>query len=195
MILLAIYLATALVAGEFEWGTVRTVHLTSRRGLTMAVRIGVVVGLIAVVTAIGLAFAAIIPFLLSVDGRPLQDFAQPVPGLLSDVGIRLMVVLPFISIPAFMAVLGRSTAFAFMFTLLFFVADVAMTGAPFWPNSPVPWVPALTVTGSISRLLGGDQSPLAVIAPSWASVLALAGWAIVPAAAAVALFRRLDLNE
>ena len=86
MILLAIYLATALVAGEFEWGTVRTIHLTSRRGLTMAVRIGVVVGLIAVVTAIGLAFAAIIPFLLSVEGQPLQAYAAPVPDLSREIG-------------------------------------------------------------------------------------------------------------
>jgi ABC-2 family transporter protein len=195
MILLAIYLATALIAGEFEWGTVRTIHLTSRRGWTMAVRIGVVVGLIAVVTAVGLAFAAIIPFLLSFEGRPIQDLARPVPGLVSDVGIRLMVVLPFISIPAFMAVLGRSTAFAFIFTLLFIVFDLALTGAPFWPSSPTPWAPALTVTGSINRLLSEDRSPLAAIAPSWASVLALLGWALVPAAGAIARFRRLDLNE
>ena len=86
--LLAIYLAIALVAAEFEWGTVRTLHLTSSRGRTLAVRIGVVTGLVALATALGLVLAAIIPFLLSVEGRPLQDYAQPVQGLLSEVGIK-----------------------------------------------------------------------------------------------------------
>lgn len=60
VILLAIYLATALVAGEFEWGTVRTVHLTSNRGRTLALRVGVLVGLVGMVMVIGLLFAAIL---------------------------------------------------------------------------------------------------------------------------------------
>ena len=189
LILLAIYLAAALVAGEFEWGTVRTIHLTSSRGRTMAVRIGVVVGLIAVATAIALVLAAIIPFLLSVEGQPLQAYAAPVPGLFSDIGVRLMVVLPFITIPALMAVLGRSTGFAFVLTVLFFVLDLAVTGAPIWPTSPATWLPAVTVSGSTARLLGGEGSTLASLAPSWVSVLALAAWAIVPAVVAIARFR------
>lgn len=195
IILLAIYLTTALVAGEFEWGTVRTVHLTSSRGGTLAVRVGVVVGLMAVVVAIGLLFGAILPFLLSVEGRPLQDYAAPVPDLLSDLAIRLTVVLPFIAIPVLMAILARAIAPAFLLTLLFFVADLAVTGAPFWPSSPVPWVPALTISGSISRLLGGPDTPLASVAPVWASFGALIAWAVVPVMLAIARFRRLDLNE
>ena len=145
--------------------------------------------------AVGLVLAAIIPFLLSVEGRPLQDYAAPVPGLFPDIGIRLVAVLPFIAIPAFMAVVARSTGLAFLLTILFFVADLAVTGTPFWPTSPVPWVPAVTVSGSLTRLLGETGTSLAAIAPSWVSVVALLGWAIVPAALAVARFRRLDLNE
>jgi hypothetical protein len=53
----------------------------------------------------------------------------------------------------------------------------------------------VTVSGSTARLLGGEGSTLASLAPSWVSVLALAAWAIVPAALAIARFRRLDLNE
>ena len=117
--------AIALVAAEFEWGTVRTLHLTSSRGRTLAVRAGVVVGLVAIATALGLVLAAIIPFLLSVEGRPLQDYAQPVPGLLSEVGVRILAVLPFISIPILIAVLTRSMSLAFLLTVLFFVADLA----------------------------------------------------------------------
>ncbi|MEO8438529.1 MAG: hypothetical protein ABI562_08700 [Chloroflexota bacterium] len=195
LVFLAIYLSVALVAGEFEWGTVRTLHLTSRRGATLAVRIGVVTGLIAVATAIGLVVASIIPFLLSVEGRPLQDRAGPVPGLIADVGIRMLAVVPFITIPALLAVLGRSTGLAFVFTLLFLVGDLAVTGAPIWETSPVPWLPALTLTGSISRLFAGDATPLAAVAPAWLSVLALLAWAILPAVAAIARFRRLDINE
>jgi ABC-type transport system involved in multi-copper enzyme maturation permease subunit len=195
VILLAIYLAAALIAGEFEWGTVRTVHLTSSRGRTMAVRVGVVVALIAVATAIGLVLAAIMPFLLSVQGRPLQEYAAPVPNFLSDLAVRLIAVLPFVAVPAFLAVVARSTGLAFLLTLLFFLLDLAVTGAPLWPSSPVPWVPALTVSGSLTRLLGANDSSLALIAPSWVSVVALLGWAVVPALLAVFLFRRLDLNE
>ena len=143
--LLAIYLAIALVAAEFEWGTVRTLHLTSSRGRTLAVRTGVVVGMVAVATALGLVLAAIIPFLLSVEGRPLQDYAEPVPGLLSEVGVRILAVLPFVSIPILIAVLTRSMSLAFLLTVLFFVADLALTGsAQFWQASPLPWVPAVT---------------------------------------------------
>ena len=196
MILLGIYLAAALVAGEFEWGTVRTIHLTSRRGATLAVRIAVVVGLVAVATALGLVAAAIIPFLLSVEGRSLQDYAQPVPGLLSDVGIRLVFIVPFIAITSFMAVLTRSTSLAFLLTLLFFVLDGLVTSmAAMWESTPVAWLPTVTVLGSIQRLLDEPGSPLATLAPAWVSVAALLTWAIVPAAGAVALFRQLDLNE
>ena len=195
MILLAIYLSTALIAGEFEWGTVRTLHLTSNRGRTLAVRVGIVVGLMAVVVVIGLVSAAIIPFLLSVDGRPLQDVAAPVPDLFTEVGSRLVGILPFIAIPAFMAVLARSTGLTFLLTMLFFIADLAVTGAPFWATSPVPWVPALTVSGSIARFVGGSDARSAALAPVWASFGALIAWFVVPVLAAITKFKRIDLNE
>ena len=108
LILLAIYLATALVAGEFEWGTVRTIHLTSRRGRTLAVRVGVVIGLMAVVAATGLLFAAILPFLLSFEGKSIQSYATPVPDLATAIAGRLTVVLPFIAVPVLMAIVARS---------------------------------------------------------------------------------------
>jgi ABC-type transport system involved in multi-copper enzyme maturation permease subunit len=195
--LLAVYLGIGLVAAEFEWGTVRTIHLTSSRGRTLAVRAAVVVGLVAVVTALGLVLAALIPFLLSVEGRPLQDYAQPVPGLLSEVGVRIVAVLPFVSIPILIAVLARSMSFAFLLTLLFFVADLAVTGAAqFWQASPLPWVPTVTVTGSISRLLlGADDQFLASLAPASVSVVALLAWSILPLVAAIARFRRIDIND
>lgn len=195
IILLAIYLATALVAGEFEWGTVRTVHLTSSRARTLAVRVGVIVGLIGLVFAIGLLFGAILPFFLSVEGRPLQAFAGPIPDLLPQVATRLLIVLPFVAVPVLMAVLGRSTGLAFLLTLLVVGADAAITGAPFWPASAAPWVPALTITGATTRLISGPESQLASIAPAWVSIGALVAWAIVPVLAAIARFRRLDLNE
>lgn len=195
VVLLAIYLVAALVAGEFEWGTVRTLHLTSSRGRTLGVRLAVVIGLIGLVIAVGLLLAAVIPFLLTFQGRPLQDFAAPVPNLLTDVGIRLLIVLPFIAISFLMAILARSIGFAFLLTVLFFAADLAFTGAPFWSTSPMPWLPALTISGSISRLLGSPDNPLASVAPASASIGALAAWAIVPALAAIARFRRMDLNE
>jgi ABC-2 family transporter protein len=195
MVLLALYLATALVAGEFEWGTVRTLHLTSSRGRTLAVRILVVAGLIGVVVSVGLVFAAILPFLLSVEGRPLQDFAAPVPDLWPQVATRLLILLPSIAIPAFMAVLARSTGAAFLLTVLLFFADVAITGAPVWVGTPASWVPAVTVTGATTRLLAGPDSQLAPIAPSWVSIVALVLWAVVPVVVAIARFRRLDLNE
>jgi len=195
VILLAIYLATALVGGEFEWGTVRTIHLTSSRGRTLAVRIGVVVGMLAVVMAIALIGATLIPFLLSFEGKPLQEFAAPVPDLGSGMVFRLVAVLPFIAIPVLMAVLARSISVGFLLVLLVFAADVAITAAPFWTVSPTPWVPALTVSGSISRLLGGPDSTLASLAPVAASFGALVAWAVLPVVAAIARFRRLDLNE
>ncbi len=195
MILLAVYLATTLVAGEFEWGTVRTIHLTSSRRRTLAVRVGLIVGLVAVSTAAGLLLAAIIPFFLSFEGRALQDYAAPVPGLAPEVGIRLLAVVPFVAIPVLLAVLARSIALAFLLFLLFVVFDFGVTGMWFWPSSPVPWVPATTVTGSIGRLLGGEGSSLASVAPSWVAVVALLAWSIVPVLAALFRFRRLDITE
>ena len=195
LILLAIYFSMALVAGEFEWGTVRTVHLTSSRGRTLAVRVAVLVGLIGLVMAIGLVFAAILPFLLSFEGAPLQQFATPVPDLGAAIAIRLVIVLPFIAIPVLIAVLARSTSLSFLLVILFFVADLAVTGAPFWSGSPVPWIPALTVSGSIARLLGAPDAPLALLVPAGASLAALLAWAVLPSVAAISQFRRMDLNE
>lgn len=94
-----------------------------------------------------------------------------------------------------MAVLARSTGFAFLLILLFFAADLAATAAPFWSVSPVPWIPALTVSGSISRILGAPDAPLALLAPAGVSTAALLAWAVLPVAAAIFRFRRLDLNE
>jgi hypothetical protein len=195
VVLLSIYLATALVAGEFEWGTVRTMHLTSSRGRTLAVRVGVVGIMIGLVIGIGLLLAAIIPFLLSVEGAPLQRYAAPVPEFWAELANRIAVLLPFIAIPVLMAVVARSIGAAFLLTLLFFVADLAITGAPIWPTSPAPWVPAVTVSGSVSRLMGGDDSMQALVAPAAVSFGALLAWAVVPTAAAIAWFRRIDLNE
>ena len=94
-----------------------------------------------------------------------------------------------------MAVLARSTSLAFLLVVLFFAVDLAVTAAPFWPASPIPWIPALTVSGSISRLLGAPDAPLALLAPVGVSMAALLAWAVLPVAAAIFLFRRLDLNE
>ena len=195
VVLLAIYLGAALVGGEFEWGTVRTVHLTSSRGATLATRIGAVVGLIALVIGIGLTFGAVLPFLLSFEGTPLQQYAAPVPDLWAGIATRLLVVLPFIAIPVLAAILARAIGFAFLLTLLFFAADLAVTGAPFWSTSPTPWMPALTVSGSISRLFGGPDVPLASVAPIGVSVVALLAWTVVPIVVAVVRFQRLDINE
>ena len=195
VIFLAIYLATALVAGEFEWGTVRTIHLTSRRRAALAVRIALVIGLVVLVIAVGLVLGAILPFLLAADGKSLQSYAGPAPDLVSGLALRVAAVVPFVAIPALMAVLTRGIGLAFLLTLLLFVADVAITGAPLWPDTPLSWVPAVTATGSISRLLGGDQSPISALAPASVSVVALLAWTFVPIVAAIAWFRRMDLNE
>jgi len=195
VVLLSIYLATALVAGEFEWGTVRTVHLTASRGRTLAVRVGVVVGLIAVAVGIALLLGAIVPFFLQVEGVPLQQYAAPIPDFWAGMASRLAVQLPFIAVPVLMAVIARSIGFAFLLTLLFFVADIAITGAPFWSSSPAPWVPAVTASGSISRLLGGPDTPIAALAPVAVSFAAVLAWAVVPVLVAIARFRRIDLDE
>jgi ABC-type transport system involved in multi-copper enzyme maturation permease subunit len=195
VILFAVYLAMALVAGEFEWGTVRTLHLASSRGRTLAVRLGVLVGLIGVAMVIGLLFAAILPFSLSFEGAPLQQFAAPVPDLWFGIVVRLAAPLPFIALPVMIAVLARSGVLVFLLTLLFVAGDLAVTAAPFWSMSPTPWVPALTISGSIVRLLGAPDAPLALLAPSGASFVALLAWGVLPAAGAIARFRRMDLTE
>ena len=195
LVLLSIYVGTALVGGEFEWGTVRTIHLLARRLATMAVRVAFVVGLVAIAAAIALVLGSILPFVLVADGRPLQEYAQPVPDLPGRAVGRLITVLPFIAVPILMAVLARASGLAFLLTLLVFVADVAITGMPIWSSSPVPWLPALTITGSVGRLLGGEQSALASLVPAGVSVAAVLAWFILPVTAALAWFRRIDLND
>lgn len=195
LILLAVYCATALVAGEFEWGTVRTVHLTSSRWRTLAVRVGVVVGLVAVATALALLLAAIIPLFLTAEGRPLQQYAVPVADLWGTIASRLLIVLPFIAIPVLMAVLTGSTGLAFLLTLLLLLGDAAVTGAPFWTGSPAPWLPALTLTGSITRVVAGPDTPLTQVAPGWVTIVSLIAWSIIPIVLAVLRFRRVDINE
>ncbi len=194
-ILLAVYLAAAMVAGEFEWATVRTLHLTSPRDRTLAVRVGVVTGLVMLTLAVSVILAAAIPFFLSVEGALLQGYARPVPDLATSIATRMLIVLPFISLPVLMAILARSTGLAFLLTVLFFVADAAVTGAPFWGASPFPWAPAITVSGATARLLGDSASPLAQAAPAWLSFCALVGWAIMPVVAAIHRFHHVDLNE
>jgi hypothetical protein len=195
VMLLAVYFATALVAGEFEWGTVRTIHLTSSRVATMTVRILFVVLLVAIVVVLALLLYAVLPFLLTFDGRPLQEFAGPVPDLATTLASQSATVLPFIALPVLLSVLSRSSSIAFLLTLLLFVADLAVAGAPFWAGSAVPWVPALTISGSVGRLIGGDSTQFASLVPVGVSLAAVVAWGVLPLVAAIAWFRRIDLNE
>jgi hypothetical protein len=195
VILLAVYFATALVAGEFEWGTVRTVHLTSSRVAAMAVRILFIVLLVAIVVGVALLLFSILPFLLSFEGKPLQEFAAPVPDLATTLGSQVVTVFPFIAIPVLLSVLARSSSIAFLLTLLLFVADLAIAGAPIWAGSGVPWVPALTISGSVGRMIGGEATQFATLVPVGVSLAAVLAWSAFPAVAAVAWFRRADLNE
>jgi hypothetical protein len=195
VILLAVYFGTALVAGEFEWGTVRTMHLTSSRVAAMTIRILFVVLLVAIVVGFALVLLAVLPFLLSFEGRSLQEFAGPVPDLATTLGSQLATVLPFIAIPVLLSVLARSTGLAFLLTLLLFVADLAVAGAPIWPGSPIPWVPALTISGSVGRMIGGENTQFASLVPVGVSLAAVLAWGVLPIVAAIAWFRRADLNE
>ena len=94
-----------------------------------------------------------------------------------------------------MSILARAIGLAFLLTMLFFVLDVAVTGAPFWSSSPLSWIPAVTITGSITRLLSGPDSPLASLAPMSVSHAALLAWGILPIGLAIARFQRVDINE
>lgn len=192
--LLAVYLAVALTAGEFEWGTVRTLHLTSSRGRTLATRFLVIVGLVGIALLLALAFGAVLPFLMSVEGAPLQASAVATPDLLAQLLLRCAILLPFVAIPALLAVLTRSMSLAFLLTLLVFAADLALASTPFWTTSPIPWLPAVTISGSINRLLS-PGSDIARLVPASVSVVALLTWGLLPMLLAIARFRRLDLNE
>jgi hypothetical protein len=99
-----------------------------------------------------------------------------------------------VAIPVLMAVVARSIGFAFLLVLLFFAADLAVTGASFWSTSSLPWVPAMTVSGSISRLLGSPDGPMTWV-PAGVSLGALLAWGIGPVLVAIGRFRRLDLDE
>ena len=195
VILVGLYLAIALTAGEFEWGTVRTIHLTASRSAVLAVRIGLIAGMVLLTLAIGLVIATIAPFLMSIDGTPLQHFAAPVPDLGPALALRVLCILPFVSVPILVSIVTRSTGLALLLTVLILVVDVALTETPFWEGGPIPWLPGTTMTGSITRLLSGEGTSLATSTPAWLSVIALIGWAVLPLLAAVFLFRRLDLTE
>ncbi|MGH2512298.1 MAG: hypothetical protein ACRDGQ_06395 [Candidatus Limnocylindrales bacterium] len=195
VILFGLYLAIALTAGEFEWGTVRTIHLTVDRTAALTVRIGLITGLVLLTLAVGIFIGTIAPFLMSIDGTPLQHFAAPVPDLGPALAARVLCILPFVSIPFLASVLTRSTGLAVLLTVLILVVDVAVTETPFWAGSPIPWLPDVTITGSITRLLSGDGSPFAQLGPAWLAVGALIGWSVLPVVAAIARFRRLDLTE
>ncbi|HEY7828331.1 MAG TPA: hypothetical protein VIB99_08860 [Candidatus Limnocylindrales bacterium] len=195
VILIGLYLAIALTASEFEWGTIRSIHLIAGRSAVLAVRIGLIFGLVLLTLAVSLIFGTIAPFFMSIDGTPLQHFAAPVADLGPALALRVLCILPFISMPILISVVARSTGLALLMTVLFLVVDVALTATPFWQESPVPWLPGTLISGSISRLLGSDQSVLAAFTPAWLAVVALIGWSILPLAAALLVIRRLDLNE
>ena len=193
VILFGIYSAIALVAGEFEWGTIRSVHLTASRAAVLAARVAVILGLVAFTLVAALVLGAVLPFLLAVDGRPLQEFAGPVRDLWPRIGLGFLTVLPFIALPVLVSVITRSTSLAFLFTLLALVVDLMITGIPLWRDSALTWVPTITITGSIARLLSGENGAFASV-PGVVPLIALAFWSVVPGFAAVWLIRRLDLE-
>lgn len=195
LVLLAIYLSTALVAGEFEWGTMRTVHLTSSRGRTLGVRVVFIAGPMGVAVVVALVLGAVMPFFLSVEGASLQAFARPVSDLAPQVAARMAVILPFIGIPVLMAILSRSTGLAFVLTLLFFFADLMVTALPLWRDSLLGWLPSMTVTGSISRVMGAGDPSMPGLVPAWVSFVAMIGWAAAAVVLAIARLQHTDLND
>ena len=176
LILLAIYLATALVAGEFEWGTVRTMHPDVEprghvRGPDRArgrLRPRCV--------AVGLILGAILPFLLSADGKPLQSYAvgPSDPDLVS--GVASSASPPSCHSHRFRRswpCLARGIGLAFLLTLLLFAADVAITVCRSWPDSPLSWIPRSPPRARSRGSWAATASPLAAVAPASLSSSAL----------------------
>jgi hypothetical protein len=190
VIFLAIYLGTALVAViEGHRADDASSPPAPRRWRPDRARDGTRV----LVVAVGVVLSPVLPFYLG-RRKAAAVVHRARPGSRVGRGVRVAAVLPFRHDPC---AHGRwlGIGLAFLLTLLLFAGDVAITGAPVWPDSPLPWVPAVTATGSISRMLGGEASPLAAVAPASVSFVALLAWILVPILAAIAWFRRIDLNE
>ena len=134
-------------------------------------------------------------FVLPGEGTSLQGLARPESYLTPQVDARMAVILDFIGIPVWMAILSRSTGLAFVLTLLFFFADLMVSGLPLWRDSLLGWLPSMTVTGSISRVMGAGDPSMPGLVPAWVSFVAMIGWAAAAVVLAIARLQHTDLND
>ena len=192
-------ITAAWLGTEFQWGTVRQLALIRPdRWRVVASRSIVCAVLSAVLVALIVVLGAVLPVIVPLTGSGHAPAA-----------VQWVTVLGVIGVALTFTALTRSSSLGIVFSVVFFIADSALSGNPFWLSSEVLlWVPRLMLGERLRALLTDVQAafgpadpngfvppvtPLTISAPL--GLVIIVGWLVVLAILPCLIVRRSDIRE
>ena len=215
LVLFATILLTATTLGdEFGWATIRVALLASSdRRRFLAVRLAVIIVLVAVIVAVLLALGALLPVVVGALGTHLPAPAGLDAGALAVLVVGLLVCAVAVTgFAALATLLVRSSALTLVAVLVYGIVEAAILSAllqipALQASGDFGWIPnAFPIRGFVtfvdSAMNGAGRLmsfPGEVVDRSlqdaWVPLIALAIWAVVFLALAFRRFGRMDIVE
>lgn len=151
----AVAMAAATIAGEYGWGTIRTLlPRTAGRSAFLAAK-GVSLGLfVALIVVLGflaaMAGSALATAMRSLDGSLGSGFAADALGSLVK---TMLAILPYCALAFLVALWTRSAAAGIAVPVIAFYAEVLLTPL-FASTAALDWLPSALIYNNITVLLG-----------------------------------------
>ena len=199
--------ALATIGGEFSWGTVRSSLLAgTSRTQFLAARFATLGVLAVLMLAIVFAIGALFPLILAVTGERLPVTPSvSLTGVLADYAARLLGILAYTSLGALLAVATRSMAAGALLGMAYLLTEAIGLGSAMWSTGPAGWIQNLSLGGSTQALIEAARRAAGELTlvdelrkpfvPPLVSLVVVTLWVALPAVAAVASFRRMDITE
>jgi hypothetical protein len=197
------YIAAATTGGDFVWGTVRTSLLAGRSRFTFVMaRLGFLFVLAAVVLALAVGAAVVLPLVLSSGSRPVRGTAVLLGMGAGGLGLAL-----YASAGVTAAILLRDRAAPLLAGAAVIVLQTVVSGLPIWASSPVlEWVPRLLPANALGSLFAHSEQSVGILTrpdllPSylqipWPIAIAIsAGWVVAFVVTGVIVFARADITS
>ncbi|MFI5225360.1 MAG: hypothetical protein ACHQ3P_01655 [Candidatus Limnocylindrales bacterium] len=199
------------IGAEFPWGTIRTALLArSDRAAFLVSRLAwfaaIGAGMVAVLVLVG----AIMPTILRALGEsPTAPISVETVDLVAVVASRLVLVGFTISLGAFLTLITRNAALAFLIALVVVLADLIVAGNDALHHSDalaavarsMPVTSLIALLDQTSTMAQGGEPPPAdpnyIVAtfPLWLSFAVPLAWTLLAGGAAIAIIRRADISE
>jgi len=207
--LVAFFLTATSIGAEYAWGTIRTALLArSDRGRFISSRIVSILAICLVLVGLLFVVGAIMPLVLTALGEH-QTADPPIqPDLAPYLASRLVAIGFMIGFAAFITLLTRNAAIAFLIALVYVIGELLVGGNPALHHGDLTAAVARGLPiASLAGLVGDASTPggalpaapdpnyLIAVYPLWLSFAVQLAWTALLIGASIAIIRRADIRE